>query len=63
MCVAFKAAVPNGHKLINNSNAHAMYLEVGTRAEGDRAHYPEADMLAVKENGKYRLTHKDGTPY
>ena len=63
MCVGFKAAVPNGHKLVNNSAAPAMYLEVGTRAEGDRAHYPEADMLAVKENGKYRLTRKDGTPY
>ena len=36
---------------------------LGTRAEGDRAHYPEADMLAVKEGGKYRLTHKDGSPY
>lgn len=63
MCVGFKAAVPNGHKLVNRSAAPAMYLEVGTRSEGDRAHYPEADMLAVKENGTYRLTHKDGTPY
>jgi hypothetical protein len=29
-----------------------MYLEAGTRSEGHRAHYPEADMLAVKEGGK-----------
>lgn len=63
MCVGFKAAVPNGHQMVNKSSAPAMYLEVGTRSEGDRAHYPEADMLAVKEEGKYRLTHKDGTPY
>ena len=48
MCVGFKAAVPNGHKLVNKSSAPATYLEIGTRAEGDRAHYPEADMLAVK---------------
>ncbi len=63
MCVGFKAAVPNGHMLVNRSAAPAAYLEIGTRSEGDRAHYPEADMLAVKENGKYRLTRKDGTPY
>ena len=63
MCAGFKAGVPNGHKLINRSAAPAIYLEIGTRAEGDRAHYADADMLAVKENGKYRLTHKDGTPY
>jgi len=63
MCVGFKCGIPNGHKLVNRSNAPASYLEVGTRSEGDRAHYPDADMAAVKENGKYRLTHKDGTPY
>lgn len=63
MCVGFKAAVPNGHMLVNRSAAPASYLEVGTRSEGDRAHYPEADMLAVKENGKFRITRKDGTPY
>ena len=63
MCVGFKAAVPNGHMLVNKSSAPATYLEVGTRAEGDRAHYPDADMLAVKVNGTFRLTHKDGTPF
>lgn len=63
MCVGFKCAVPNGHKLVNRSSAPASYLEVGTRSEGDRAHYPDADLLAVKENGKYRLTRRDGTPF
>lgn len=63
MCVGFKAAVPNGHKLMNKSDRPATYLEIGTRSEGDRAHYTDADMLAVKVNGKYQLTHKDGTPY
>ena len=63
MCVGFKAAVPNGHRLVNRSSAPASYLEVGTRMEGDRVHYPEADMLAVKEDGRFRLTRKDGTPF
>jgi uncharacterized cupin superfamily protein len=63
MCAGFQAGVPNGHKLVNRSSHPATLLEVGTRSEGDRAHYPEADMAAVKENGKFRLTRKDGTAY
>lgn len=62
MCAGFKAGVANGHKLVNRSTTAAIILEVGARSEGDRVHYPEADMAAVKENGKYRLTRKDGTP-
>ena len=63
MCAGFKAGVANGHKLVNRSGAPVTVLEVGSRFEGDTAHYPEADMLAVKENGKFRILHKDGTPY
>jgi uncharacterized cupin superfamily protein len=63
MCAGFKAGVPNGHRLVNRSSMPATLLEVGTRSESDRAHYPEADMAAVKENGKFRITRKDGTAY
>ena len=63
MCVGFKAGVPNGHRLVNRSGEPAMLLEIGTRMEEDRAHYPEADMAAVKVDGKFRITHKDGTAY
>lgn len=63
MCAGFKAGVPNGHKLVNRSAAPVTILEVGTRSNGDRAHYPEADMAAEKVDGKFRLTRKDGTPW
>jgi uncharacterized cupin superfamily protein len=63
MCAGFKAGVANGHKLVNRSAQPAMVLEVGTRIEGDRAHYPEADMIAMKVDGKFRVTRKDGTAY
>ena len=63
MCAGFKAGVPNGHKLVNRSPAPVTVLEVGTRSDSDRAHYPEADMQAVKQDGKFTITRKDGTPY
>jgi uncharacterized cupin superfamily protein len=59
----FKAGVANGHHLINKSNRDAVYLEIGTRAESDRAHYPDDD-LAYKKDGKtFAFTHKSGEPY
>jgi uncharacterized cupin superfamily protein len=63
MCAGFRAGVPNAHKLVNRSSAPVTLLEVGTRSDIDRAHYPEADMLAEKQDGRFRITRKDGTPY
>lgn len=63
MCAGFRAGVANAHKLVNRSGAPATILEVGTRSEGDRVHYPEADMAAVKTGGKFHLTRKDGSGF
>lgn len=63
MCAGFKAGVANAHKLENRSGRAVTILEVGTRSHEETAHYPEADMLARKVDGKFRLFHKDGTPY
>jgi len=63
MCMGFKAGVANAHKLVNRSPAPVTLLEVGTRSEGDRVHYPDVDMAAVKVDGKFRITRKDGTPF
>ncbi|RMF39866.1 MAG: cupin domain-containing protein [Alphaproteobacteria bacterium] len=59
---AFRAGIANGHHLVNRSNAPALYLEIGTRAADERAHYPDDDLAVVKEGGRYRFTRKDGTP-
>jgi uncharacterized cupin superfamily protein len=59
----FKAGVPNGHHLINRSDRDAVYLEIGTRAESDRAQYPDVDLDLVRHGGKMLLTHKSGDPY
>lgn len=45
----FNAGVPNGHQLVNNSKAVAVYLEVGTRRPGnDVVHYPDHDIPPVQ---------------
>lgn len=59
----FKAGVANGHHLVNRSYEDALYLEIGTRAETERAHYPDDDLFAEKTADGFRFTHKDLTPY
>jgi uncharacterized cupin superfamily protein len=59
----FPAGQPNGHHLVNKSSGIVRVLEVGTRAQNDTASYPDVDLMAVSENGKYRFTHKNGEPY
>jgi uncharacterized cupin superfamily protein len=59
----FKAGVPNGHHLVNKTERDAVYLEIGTRAERECAHYPDHDLLAVKDGKDFRYTRKSGEPY
>ena len=63
MCAGFKADTGNAHHLINRSNADVVYLEVGDRAAGDSATYPDDDLHAVLVNGNWQFSHKDGKPY
>lgn len=63
MCAGFKAGVANGHKLMNKTAAPVTYLEIGTRSADEIATYPDADMIGIKENGTFRFTRRDGTPY
>jgi uncharacterized cupin superfamily protein len=59
----FKAGVANGHHLINRTQRDAVYLEIGTRAETERAHYPDDDLDFLRRGNKNLLTHKSGEPY
>jgi uncharacterized cupin superfamily protein len=62
-CAGFKAGVANGHHLINKSHGDAVYLEIGTRAAVERAHYPDADLVAERDEHGMRFLHKSGEPY
>jgi uncharacterized cupin superfamily protein len=59
----FKANVANGHQLVNRSAHDVMYLEVGTRSRHERAHYPDVDLVMVRDAAGARFTHKSGEPY
>jgi uncharacterized cupin superfamily protein len=59
----FKAGVANGHHLVNRSDRDAVYLEIGSRRAGERAHYPDIDLAVVKIDGANRYTRKDGSAF
>ena len=59
----WKANVPNGHTIVNRSNADVLLLEVGTRAPSERSHYPGSDLKFERDGKTVRVLHKDGTPY
>lgn len=60
---AFKAGVATGHRLVNRSDKDVLYLEIGTRAEAERCHYPNDDLAYERINTSFRFLSKDGTPY
>lgn len=60
---AWRAGVANGHCLINRSDRDAVFIEVGTRAPSERAHYSDIDMMVVRDEKGARYTKKNGEPY
>lgn len=63
MCAGFKAGTGNGHRLVNETAADVVYLEIGDRTPGDEGSYPDDDLKAVLVDGKWQFVHKDGSPY
>jgi uncharacterized cupin superfamily protein len=57
---AFKANVPVGHCLQNNSDAPASYLVVGTRTTTDRWHYPLKDEHVERDGRKRTVRNSNG---
>jgi uncharacterized cupin superfamily protein len=59
----FKAGIANGHQLVNRSDRDAVYLEIGTRAPRERAHYPDVDLVAERDGKRFKFTRRSGEPY
>ena len=63
MCAGF-AAGGTSHHLVNRTGRDVVYLEIGDRPPADEVTYPADDIqAAMGEDGRWRFTHKDGTPY
>jgi len=63
MCAGFRGGSGDAHHLVNETDEDVVYLEAGDRLPGDSATYPDDDIVAEAVDGKWRFTHKDGTPY
>lgn len=64
MCAGFRAGTGDGHQIVNRGSEEVLYIEVGDRTPGDSVVYPDDDLLALQDDdGQWRFTHKDGTPY
>ncbi len=62
--VAGFAANGTAHHLENRTDRDCVILEIGDRSDGDEGSYPADDIAATMgDDGKWRFTHKDGTPY
>lgn len=59
MCAGFPADSGDGHHLVNETAEPVVYLEIGSRRDGDAVDYSDIDMR-VSARG---FTHKDGTPW
>lgn len=63
-CMGFPAGEGIAHSLVNKSQEQVLvYLEVGDRTPNDQVTYPNVDLQAVHQDGKWSFQHKDGTPY
>ena len=60
-CAAFPKGSGNGHHLINQSDAMAVYLEIGSRQPEDVTTCSDIDMMSSNADGLF--LHKDGKPY
>jgi uncharacterized cupin superfamily protein len=59
-CVAYPKGDPNGHCLINESDADCVFIVVGRPAATD-CHYPDIDMHLDADKG--RQVRKDGSEF
>ncbi len=60
---AFPRGDGNGHHLVNRSDRPAFYLEVGTRAPREQAHYPDDELVVMRDATGAQAVRKSGELY
>ncbi len=63
MCAGFRAGSGDAHHLVNQSQHDVLYLEIGDRTPGDAVTYPDDDLSLTWVEGKWHVSHKDGSSY
>ncbi|MFV0297321.1 MAG: cupin domain-containing protein [Hyphomicrobiaceae bacterium] len=64
MWVAFPAGTGDAHRFINTTDSDKSFLVIGDRTMPDTVTYPDVDMHGeVGQDGVFRFTRKNGTPY
>lgn len=63
MFAGFPAGKPDGHNLVNKSDAPCQVLEIGTRPESGGGEYSDIDMKFEFDANGSRFLHKNGDPY
>lgn len=62
-CAAFRAGDPDGHHVVNRTDAEVRFLVVGTRAPREVATYSDVDLRVEQAGGVNKFTYRDGTPW
>ena len=57
----FAAGVADGHHLVNKGSEEAVYIEVGSRRDGDVVEYPDIDLIYLQDSNGF--TNKSGEAY
>jgi uncharacterized cupin superfamily protein len=57
------AGTGDAHRLVSETGADVVYLEIGDRTAGDGVSYPDDDLPVVTVDGQRRMAHKNSSPY
>ncbi|WP_425074423.1 cupin domain-containing protein [Sagittula sp. S175] len=60
-CAAFPAGNPNGHHLVNRSDADGVFLVIGTHTETETGWYSDLDMKIEVNRGQMTFLRRDGS--
>lgn len=61
-CCAFPAGDPNGHHIVNRSEAPGAFIVVGTRTATETGWYSDLDMKVTVTDGQMTFSRRDGGP-
>ena len=63
MCAGTAGGQGRAAHIVNDTEDEVTLLEIGDRLPGDSVAYPDDDLAATFEDGRWRFLHKDGRPY